>query len=102
MSYVAEAIAKSLTEGPTDSNQVASWLYYQGTVPEEVVTALPAALVDAEPRAIQNAQECINKLRSCFGLEITVNLQAEVNRLKHNAEVRDAEHIRPAKRARMV
>ncbi len=104
MSYFAEAVAKALAEGPTDTDLVASWLYYQGPRPEEVIAALPAALLDAEPRVIQNAQEGINKLWSCFGfgLEITVDLQAEVTRLNHSADACDAEDTRPAKRVRMA
>jgi hypothetical protein len=102
MEYVAATIANALYEGDTDPNLVAQWLYYQGETPESVVTVLPSALLNAEPRVIQNAQEGINRLRSCFGLEISVDLQAEINRLKHNAEVLDAEDTCPAKRARMA
>ena len=99
MSYVAAAIVNALSEGPTDSNLVANWLYQQGP-PEEVVRALPSALLDAEPRVIQNAQEGINKLWSMFGLLIVVNLQAEVNHLKHNTEFRHDQEAPAAKRAR--
>jgi hypothetical protein len=102
MSYFAEAVAKALAEGPTDTDLVASWLYYQGPRPEEVIAALPAALLDAQPSVIQNAQEGINKLWSRFGLEITVDLQAEVTRLNHSADACDAEDTQPAKRSRMA
>ena len=98
MSYVAAAIVNALSEGPTDSSLVAGWLYQQGSA-EEVVTALPSALLDAEPRVIQNAQEGINRLWSMFNLLIVVDLQAEVNRLKHNTESRHDQDA-PAKRAR--
>ena len=109
MEYITAAIANALREGNTDPNLVASWLYYQGETPESVVTALPSALLNDEPRVIQNAQEGINRLRFRFGLEISVDLQSEINRLKHspevlqhNTEFRDAEDTSPAKRARMA
>jgi hypothetical protein len=102
MEYITAAIANALREGNTDPNLVASWLYYQGETPESVVTALPSALLNDEPRVIQNAQEGINRLRFRFGLEISVDLQSEIDRLKHNTEFHDAEDTSPAKRARMA
>ncbi len=95
MAHLAPDIAASIGEGPDniDPRLICSWIMTSEN-PRALVAALPAALVDANPRVVSVLQDV---LKDCnFGW---IDLQKDIDNLAHNIEPGDTQHAKRARRA---
>jgi hypothetical protein len=95
MAYLAPAIVASIAEGldNIDPTLIRSWLTTNEN-PRELVTALPAALVGANPRVVKILQDVLDECNPN-----RFHLQQDIDNLALNIEPGDTQHAKRARRA---
>ena len=94
MAELAPAIVAAIAEGlgKIDRGLISQWLT-RNENPRELVAALPAALVGADPRVVRILQEVLNECNPC-----EIDLQKAIDNLAHNIEPGDMQHSKRARR----
>ncbi len=94
MAHLAPAIVAAIAEGPDniDLNLVRYWLT-RNENPRELVGALPAALVGADPRVVRILQEVLDECNPN-----RFHLQKDIDNLADNIEPGDMQHFKRARR----
>jgi hypothetical protein len=95
MEYDARVIVAAMAEKPDniDLGLIRHWLMTNEN-PLALVTALPAALVDADPLVVKILQEVLDQCNPD-----RFHLQKDIDNLAHNIEPGGTQHAKRARRA---